>query len=124
MRTVSRSHKIMKRRSLTAAVMACFLPFPLTGVAHADDDPKSPLQGVWVGQSMESEGKAVPKEAAENMRLTFRGDKLLVKGNFNDDREEECTFKIDPSRSPQQLDIQPPRKRSPYFASMKSKAIN
>ena len=69
------------------------------------------LQGVWVGQSMEAGGKAAPAEAARRMRFTFKGDKLLMKGNFNDERELECSYKLDPKKAPKQLDVAPPNER-------------
>lgn len=80
--------------------------------AQADRDV---LQGVWVAQSAEREGKPAPLEETKQLRFTFRGDQLLVRGNFKDDREEECAFTIDPSSSPRRLDmdITPPKQNQP-----------
>ena len=64
-------------------------------------------------QSLEAEGKPAPAEVVKQMRFTFKGDKLLIKGNFGDDREEECTFKIDPKQSPKHFDFKPPGKKDP-----------
>jgi uncharacterized protein (TIGR03067 family) len=74
----------------------------------ADDDADG-LQGVWIAQSMEADGKAAPAEAVKRMRLTFKGDKLFLRGNFDNDREEECTYKVDPKKTPKQLDFTPPK---------------
>jgi uncharacterized protein (TIGR03067 family) len=96
-------------------ISASLLTF-ITGigpVAAADNDS---LQGVWVAQSMESDGNAAPKKAVERMRFTFKEDKLLVKGNFDDDREESCGYKIDATKSPKHLDFTPPKEEKPILA--------
>ena len=35
------------------------------------------------------------------------GEKLLIRGNFSDDREEECTYETDSKKSPMRLDFTP-----------------
>lgn len=103
-------------RSSTVATIVWCIFCPLISATDADDDnERRQLQGVWLAQSMESEGKAAPKFIVERMRFTFRGDKLFVKGNFRDGREEECTFRVDPSKSPKHLDFTPPKKQSPVL---------
>jgi uncharacterized protein (TIGR03067 family) len=84
----------------------------LQPVSRAADD-KDSLQGVWVAQSMEADGNAAPAEAVKRMRFTFKGDKLLVKGNYDDDREDECTYKVDPRQSPKHLDFTPVKEKKP-----------
>jgi uncharacterized protein (TIGR03067 family) len=84
--------------------------------SRAADDPKDALQGVWVAQSMESDGKAVPEEARKRMRFTFKGDKLIIRGNDDSDREQDCTYKIDATKSPKQLDITTTKDRTPLLA--------
>jgi len=81
----------------------------------AGEDTKDPLQGVWVAQSMEADGKPAPTEAARRLRFTFKGDKLLIKGNFNDEREEECNYKVDPKQSPKHLDFTAPKQKIPIL---------
>ena len=71
----------------------------------ADDRAKGALQGVWVGTSMQSNGKDIPAEALKWIRFTFKGDTLLIRGNFSDEREMACTYKIDPEQSPKHLDV-------------------
>jgi uncharacterized protein (TIGR03067 family) len=95
----------------------CFLAvadLPQTAGGAGQDD-KDALQGVWVAQSMESDGRPAPPEEVKRMRLTFRGDKLLLRGNFDDDREEECAYKVDPKPSPKQLDFTPPKEPKPIL---------
>ncbi len=49
------------------------------------------------------------------MRLTFKGDKLLFLGNFDDDREEECIYKFDVKRFPNHLEFTPPNEKKPIL---------
>lgn len=97
------------RRLLSAALGTCCLVLALQSVTKADDEGKESLQGVWAAQSMESDGKSAPAEATKRMRFTFKGDKLFIKGNFDDDREEECVYKVDSRQSPKHLDFTPPK---------------
>ena len=76
-------------------------------IVTAGDDAKSALQGVWVGRSMEIDGKMLPADEAKKMQFTFKGDKLFIKGNLPDGREDECDYKIDPKQSPAHLDFTP-----------------
>lgn len=94
----------MRRLLLTALSVPC-LAIALESVTKAGDDAKKPLQGVWLAQSMEADGKRALAEVFGRMRFTFRFDKLYIVGNFNDDREEECAYKVDPTKSPKHLDI-------------------
>lgn len=80
-----------------------------SGPADEADDAKGALQGVWQAQSLEADGEPAPAKAVEKMRFTFKGDKVLVRGNFRDDREEEGSYTIDASKSPKQIDLTLPQ---------------
>ena len=105
----------MRRLLLTLLAVPC-LAIALQSVTAAGDDAKKPLQGVWVAQSMEADGKPAPAEAVKRLRITFNNDKLFLAGNFNDDREEECVYKIDPTQSPKHLDFTPPKEKKAILA--------
>lgn len=109
-----------KGNTMTRLVSLLTLTLGLGGfgdrLVEAADNPEEALQGVWVAQSMEADGKAAPADVVKQMRFTFRQDKLLIRGNFSDDREEECSYKLDPARSPRHLDILPPREEKPVLA--------
>jgi uncharacterized protein (TIGR03067 family) len=92
-----------------------FLPAFVMGASPAAPDDKASLQGVWIAESMEADGKPAPAEALKRMRFTFKGDKLLVRGNFADDREEECSYGIDATKSPKHLDFTPPKEKEPIL---------
>ncbi len=102
------------QRLLLAALVAMSLVMLSAQASTAGDDAQ-PLEGVWIGQSMEADGKAAPIEVAKRMRLTFNGDKLLFRGNFDDDREEECTYKVDVKQSPKHLEFTPPNEKKPIL---------
>jgi len=85
-------------------------------LVNGADGPKDGLLGVWVAQSMEAREQKVPEEVVKRMRFTFKADKLLIRGNFGDERDEECSYKIDPRSSPMHLDFIPPKEEKPVLA--------
>jgi uncharacterized protein (TIGR03067 family) len=97
---------------LTALIAWTIIAAPLPP-APADKDE---LQGAWQAQSLEADGKPAPAEDVARMRFTFQGDKLLMRGNSRNDREDECPYTIDPGKSPKQLDFTPPRAPQPIQA--------
>lgn len=103
-------------RSLVATLVVLFLVVARSPYGLSEDAAKDSLLGVWVARSMESDGKQVPAEHVKRMRFTFAADKLLVRGNFSDGREEECAFRIDAKRSPKHLDFTPPKEKKPVLA--------
>ena len=106
--------RIMRRSLITAvaAFSALLISHP---AAIAGEDAADSIQGVWIAKSMEANGKSAPEEVVNRLRFTFKDDKLLVKGNFDDGREEECSFTIDPERSPKHLNFSPPREKKPVL---------
>ncbi|MGA2063593.1 MAG: TIGR03067 domain-containing protein [Thermoguttaceae bacterium] len=92
-----------------SVLISVLLPACVAAVAGDATGDADALQGVWVAQSMVANGKPAPADDVKRVRFTFKGDKLLVKGNFADDREEACGWKIDPGKSPKHLDITPPK---------------
>ena len=87
---------------LTVATVVCFV---LTMANSRADEATDPLQGVWEAKSAEKGGKQAPPEFVKNLRFTFKGDKVLIRGNFGDEREEECTYTVDDKKSPKQIDV-------------------
>lgn len=98
-----------------AVLLVPFLILALQPLSRAAGDAKDALQGVWVAQSMEADGQAAPAETVKRMRFTFKGDKLFIKGNFEDGREEECACKIDAKQTPNHLDFRPPKEKKPIL---------
>ena len=50
------------------------------------------------------------------MRFTFKGDDLLLRGNFRNDKEQKCSYSVDGSKSPKQLDFTPEGAPGPIHA--------
>ncbi len=103
----------MESRHLVLLAFVFILPVVMAAGPAADD--KTALEGVWNAQSMEANGKPAPPEAVKRTRFTFKGDKLLVRGNYDDDREEECSYQTDTTKSPKQLDFTPPKEKKPLL---------
>ena len=53
-----------------------------------------PLEGTWIGKSLEQNGEKVPLDVAMRMRFRFAEDKLFMTGNFEEERELEVTYKL------------------------------
>ncbi len=110
----------MLRILLPLLVISCVMMAAISFGEDAKDtggaDDAAALQGVWIAQSAESSGKAAGAEQVARMRFTFRDGKLFVAGNHAEGPEEECTYKIDPSQTPRQLDFTPPKEQKPILA--------
>jgi RNA polymerase sigma factor (sigma-70 family) len=80
---------------------------PQASAAPANDatkEERDALQGGWEGQSAEHDGKALPEEEAKKMRVSFKGDRmLLIPGG----EWEPLTVKLDPTKSPKVLYMAP-----------------
>lgn len=105
----------------TAIATVCVVLF-CTGAASAADVPHdgldllvfddvAMLQGAWHCVSIEEDGNFAPKGTTRHLQLTFKKDKLIIKGNWHDDRVETCTYTVDFSRSPKTLDFLMPSPR-------------
>jgi uncharacterized protein (TIGR03067 family) len=89
-------------------VIAAFLAgaVSLADAGGADTDK---LQGVWHVQSIVRNGKKAPSSETRGIWFTFKGDKLIIKGNHDDESDDVCTYTIDASKSPKTLDIAGPK---------------
>jgi uncharacterized protein (TIGR03067 family) len=77
------------------------------GVSAVADDAKKDsdkLQGKWSVESGQRGGQPAPAELVERLKFTFEGDKLKV---VTGEREREATVKLDPSKSPKEIDLKP-----------------
>lgn len=98
--------------SVVIRVAVCFIA--LGNVVSAQEkDPFAELKGVWQAESIEVAGKRAPDEATKLMRFTFNEKVVLIRGNFRDEREESCKYKLDATKTPKQIDIQPPKETDP-----------
>ena len=81
--------------------------------ASADEDAKKQLLGAWSATSMKANGSDVPERVLKSIRLTFTEKALRIRGNFGDDREQSCTYKIDATKKPHHFEFTPPRVTKP-----------
>jgi uncharacterized protein (TIGR03067 family) len=100
---------------LTFAALLVCLPIALS---QAQDDA-SKVIGVWQAVSIERGGEKAPPEAVKLMRMTFRKDELLVRGNFQDGREVSCKYKIDKDKKPIQFEFLPPGEKNPVLGILR-----
>lgn len=97
---------------LSFAVMFCCLSLTVAADEKAEK-ARSDLQGVWQPKSIKANGVDVPQEAVAKTRFTFQKTKLLIRGNFGDEREDTCKYKIDVTKSPRHFEFTPPGKDKP-----------
>ena len=69
------------------------------GKEKADADR---FEGTWVVDSASKGGEQLPEELKNNFKITFQGKKLIVDILG---MQKEGTFKVDPKKSPKQLNI-------------------
>lgn len=100
----------MKKAGTNSLWLAWMAMFFLCASSSASD-PKKSLLGVWQAVAMERGGMPASQEAIARMRFTFEEGKLLVRGNFQDEREVACTYQIDLQSDPMHLDFQPPEEK-------------
>ncbi len=86
----------------------CVLGILVAPGTAAEEQDLEQLKGAWVAESLESGGKQAPPEAIKVMRFTFQEKELLIRGNFQDEREVASPFKIDATKNPKELEFMPP----------------
>jgi uncharacterized protein (TIGR03067 family) len=90
--------------------LLCSLLAVLLGSAHSawGDDPKGDedkIQGTWQATEGMSEGKAVPKEQLQGMKVVFSGEKMSIFPPGGEGKKTlEYTFRLDPSKKPKAID--------------------
>jgi uncharacterized protein (TIGR03067 family) len=60
------------------------------------------IQGTWALVSGERNGKPLPDQVIQHIKLTFAGDKLTTQ---HKDRETDATFKLDSNKTPKEIDF-------------------
>ncbi len=97
----------MSKRLLITAAMAILISGLLPRVPAGEQkdavarDMKR-LQGNWTLHSFVTNGKEVPAEKIQHIKLTIKGDRYLV--DFGK-QKMELTFKIDPTKRPKAIDL-------------------
>jgi uncharacterized protein (TIGR03067 family) len=66
------------------------------------------LEGAWIVESMERDGRQVPPQAFARMLFVFAGKTLSHRGLVDPDRTDQTPFTIDVSTTPKRLDFRVP----------------
>ena len=70
------------------------------------DSENEKLQGTWVVDSIEQDGKTSSGDKVKNTRWVFEGDRVSLPTK---DGSKEYTFKLDATKKPKELDIETKR---------------
>jgi uncharacterized protein (TIGR03067 family) len=87
------------------APLVLSLVFLLGADQSKEDAVKADLarfQGTWTVASMEMNGKSMPPEARQKIKLTLNGENFVFK---NGDHSEPGLYKLDPAKKPKELNI-------------------
>ncbi len=90
---------------LRCSLLAAF--FASTPTVWGDDAKRDEykLQGTWQVTEGVSEGKPIPKEQLERMKVVFAGEKMSIFPPDGDGKKTvESTFTVDPGKKPKALD--------------------
>jgi uncharacterized protein (TIGR03067 family) len=92
--------------SCRVVVLAAAFTFGTFGLAPAADekaDDNKALQGTWVYESLEWQGKKFTADQIKSTTITFDGDKVTMK--IGDKVTMSGTFKVDSTKSPKAIDF-------------------
>jgi uncharacterized protein (TIGR03067 family) len=82
--------------------VALVVAAPVPAEKEKKDEEK--IQGTWTVVSLESGGKKAPDDDVKNVKFVFKDDTVTI----NDPkREEKAKIKLDASKKPKAIDIQP-----------------
>ena len=70
--------------------------------ADAPTNDKDRIQPTWVVEDGTKNGQPLPKELRQSLRITFAGDKLILRSAG---QKNEGTFALDPSKKPAEITI-------------------
>ncbi len=94
------------RVALTMAAGLLLASFgPRSDAGDKDDAVKKDmklLQGTWLMESFEINGKPLPAEKVKSIKVTIKGDRYSVDLG---EKSFELTFKIDPTKKPKAIDL-------------------
>ncbi len=79
--------------------------------AHAEDAASKEvkeLEGEWRAVKIERGGKKSNAAEATNIRMIFKGNEITLKFVSHPDRVRKKTFRLDPGKSPKEIDISSP----------------
>lgn len=90
----------MKRFAVAGGLMAA----ALAGVVLADEKALKELEGTYTVAALEKGGKPAPKELVDDLKVTIKGDELVIKIGAE---EKKAKIKADAGKTPATIDITP-----------------
>jgi len=90
----------MKRFALAGALLAA----AFTGVILAQEKAIKDLEGTYKVTYMEKVGKVAPKELTDTLKVTIKGEEMVVKVGED---EKKAKIKVDASKTPSTIDVSP-----------------
>jgi len=95
----------MKRFAWAGGLMVA----AFAGVVLADEKALKELEGTYTVTALEKGGKPAPKEIAEGLKVTIKGDSFILTMTSDDKKSEEkkAKIKVDSSKTPGTIDITP-----------------
>jgi uncharacterized protein (TIGR03067 family) len=90
----------MKRFALAGALLIA----SFAGVIVAQDKALKELEGTYKVTYIEKVGKVAPKELADSLKVTFKGDELVIRVGEDD---KKAKIKVDTSKTPNTIDVLP-----------------
>ncbi len=91
------------KRMLAVVVVLVFLA-AADNKEEATKLEKAKFEGNWLIVTAEYDGKEIPKDKLKGGRLHFKDDALVSKG-VKVAKDNECTYSIDPTKDPKEIDI-------------------
>ena len=97
----------VRRKSMIRVTLIAL--FALSGVAGRAADPAADemkkLQGEWLAVEVELKGKKLAKDEAKTMQVVIKDHELTFRDTDKPGRERKKTFKLDPSKTPNEIDV-------------------
>ena len=72
------------------------------------------LEGVWIAQSMEANGRPMPPVVVDGVTFVFKGERLTITGLGGPAVEQQCAIVVDENAAPKRLDFTPTDGRTAY----------
>lgn len=90
--------------TLPALLLCLFLPAGAVSQGEGTKKDQDALQGTWTFSEFVANGRPIPDEARQGLKLVFQGDKASL-GAGNEADRRNFVFKLDPTKQPRTIDM-------------------
>ncbi len=91
----------MRRLILSGGLMVA----AFSGIVLAQDNALKEIEGTYKVLALEKSGKAGPKELADSLTVTIKGDEMVIA--IAGEGEKKAKIKVDGTKTPKSIDITP-----------------